>query len=165
MRGDAVRAIATSGRSTTPGGAACPGARGGTRDGARDWVHPWQFGLAVCALLAPVPPAFVFATYTEGVGHAVLFAVTAALVARPLFLHHRRAAFVRASAIGGLVLMMWSYAGSLGGLGVFFLSVPLMWLAAFADPRRRPVPAAVMTGSGALLMVAMATVPGFWWRV
>ncbi|WP_404952714.1 hypothetical protein [Streptomyces sp. 147326] len=159
-----MRAIAASGRSTTSGGGGGVRERD-TRDGARHWVHPWQFGLAVCALLAPVPPAFVFGTYMEGIAYAVLFAVTAALVAWPLFLRHRRAAFVRTSAIGGLVLMLWSYVGSLGGLGVFFLSVPLMWLAAFADPRRRPVPAAVMTGAGALLMVAMATVPGFWWRV
>ncbi|MFE9629414.1 hypothetical protein [Streptomyces sp. NPDC006463] len=54
--------------------------------------------------------------------------------------------------------------GALDGLGVFFLSVPLMWLAAFADPRRRPASAAVMGGAGALVMAAMATVPGFWWR-
>ncbi|MEU7725524.1 hypothetical protein AB0B78_09780 [Streptomyces sp. NPDC040724] len=160
-----MRAVAASGRGTTPGGVARADARGGTRDGAGTWVHPWQFGLAVCALLAPVPPALMFGTYMEGIAYVVLFAVTAALVAWPLFLRHRRAEFVRASAIGGLVLMMWSYVGALGGLGVFFLSVPLMWLAAFADPRRRPVAAAVMTGAGALLMAAMATVPGFWWRV
>ncbi|MEU9085390.1 hypothetical protein [Streptomyces sp. NPDC048357] len=111
-----------------------------------------------------MPPAFLAGAYVEGIGYPVFVSVTALLVAWPLCLRHRRAAFVRTSAIGGLVLMMWSYVGALGGLGVFFLSVPLMWLAAFADPRRRPVPAAVMTGAGALLMLAMATVPGFWWR-
>ncbi|MFG2985943.1 hypothetical protein ACGFYQ_32645 [Streptomyces sp. NPDC048258] len=159
-----MRAVVVTGRGT-PGGGARDGARNGARDGARDGVHPWQFGLAVCALLAPVPPAFMFSAYTEGIGYPLVCSVTAALVAWPLLLHHRRAAFVRASAIGGPVLMMWSYIGALGGLGVFFLSVPLMWSAAFADPRRRPVSAAVTTGAGALLMVAMATVPGFWWRV
>lgn len=137
----------------------------GARDGARHWAHPWQFALAVCALLAPVPPAITFGAVMEGIGYPLLCSATAALVAWPLFLHRRRAAFVRASAIGGLVLMMWSYVGALGGLGVFFLSVPLMWMAAFADPRRRPVSAAVMAGAGGLLIVAMATVPGFWWRV
>ncbi|MEU9160955.1 hypothetical protein AB0D29_11895 [Streptomyces sp. NPDC048424] len=111
-----------------------------------------------------MPPAFMAGARMEGLGYPVFLSVTGLLVAWPLFLRHRRVAFVRTSAIGGLVLMMWSYAGALGGLGVFSLSVPLMWLAAFADPRRRPVPAAVMAGAGALLMVAMATVPGFWWR-
>ncbi|MFD3696970.1 hypothetical protein ACFWUZ_12590 [Streptomyces sp. NPDC058646] len=140
------------------------GAHEGAVDPTADRAHPWQFALVVTAAMAPVAPGLAFSRYTEGFAYPVTFSVTAALVALPLFLHRRRAGFVRAAATVGAVMVPWSLLGSLGGLGVFFLSVPLLWAAAAADPRRRPAAAAVLAAGGVLLAVAMVAVPGFWWR-
>ncbi|MET9609034.1 hypothetical protein ABZZ17_28910 [Streptomyces sp. NPDC006512] len=140
------------------------GAHAGHGRGAREWAHPWQYALAVCAVLAPVPPALGSDAFFDGPGYRVACAVTVAVVALPLFLGRRRTSFVRAAAVAGAVLLPWSVLGSLGGMYVFFLSAPLLWLAALADPRRRPVAAAVLAGAGALLVAAIVTVPGFWWR-
>ncbi|MGW7347606.1 hypothetical protein [Streptomyces sp. NPDC054854] len=139
------------------------GAHAGFGDGARDWAHPWQYALALCAPLSPLPPALGSNPFGEGPVHLVVCAVTAGLVALPLFLGRRRASFVRAAVIVGVVMLVWSVLGSLGGMMVFFLSAPLLWLAAAADPRRRPA-GAVAAGAGALLVAAMVTVPGFWWQ-
>ncbi|WP_412075005.1 hypothetical protein ACLF6K_02595 [Streptomyces xanthophaeus] len=140
------------------------GAHEGAVDPRSERVHPWQLALVVTAMVAPVPPGFGFSRHTEGFGFPVTFALTAALVALPLFFHRRPASFVRASATVGTVLVPWSVIGSLGGLGVFFLSIPLLWLAAAADPRRRPAAGPALAAAGALLAVAMVAVPGFWWR-
>ncbi|MFF4321508.1 hypothetical protein [Streptomyces sp. NPDC001568] len=133
-------------------------------DGAREWAHPWQYALAVCAVLSPVPPALGWNPFMDGPGYPVVCAVTAGLIALPLLLGRRRASFVRAAGVVGAVVVPWSVLGSLGGMMVFLLSAPLLWLAAVADPRRRPLGGLVAAGVGALLVVAMVTVPGFWWR-
>ncbi|MFJ3838371.1 hypothetical protein ACIPY6_22970 [Streptomyces sp. NPDC090054] len=140
------------------------GAHAGFGDGARDWAHPWQYALALCALLSPVPPALGWNPFMDGPVYLVVCAVVAGLVAVPLLLGRRRASFVRAAVVVGAVMVPWSVLGSLGGMMVFFMSAPLLWLAAVADPRRRPVFGAVAAGVGALLVAAMVAVPGFWWR-
>ncbi|MEU9030426.1 hypothetical protein AB0D46_23440 [Streptomyces sp. NPDC048383] len=113
------------------------GAHAGFGRGARDWAHPWQYALAVCALLSPVPPALEFDRFVDGPGYLVLCAVVAGLVALPLLLGRRRVPFVRAAGVVGAVLVPWSVIGALGGMMVFLMSAPLLWLAAVADPWAR----------------------------
>ncbi|WP_411075839.1 hypothetical protein [Streptomyces sp. cmx-4-7] len=129
-----------------------------------DWAHPWQFALVVYAVLAPLPPVVGFSRFVEGSGYVTVVGVTTAVVALPLMLHHRRAAFTRAAALGGAVLVPWIFVGSLIGMWTFAWSVPLMWAAAAADPRRRPVVAPVLFAVGTLLAVAIVALPGFWWQ-
>ncbi|MEU8778289.1 hypothetical protein [Streptomyces sp. NPDC048606] len=135
--------------------------------GARVWprgrAHPWQLALVVAAVLAPLPPAIGFARFVDGRGYGVLIACTAAVVALPLFLHRRRATFVGAAAVAGAALVPWILVGSLIGLWTFAPSVPLLWAAACADPRRRPAAAPMVFGAGVLLTAAIVALPGFWW--
>ncbi|MGW6945296.1 hypothetical protein [Streptomyces xanthophaeus] len=140
------------------------GAHEGVGGGAPERAHPWQVALVLTALAAPVPPGFSFSHYTVGFWYPVAFSLTAALIALPLFFHRRRSTFAGSAAIVGAVLVPWSVLGSLAGMGVFFLSVPLLWLAVAADPRRRPVAGPVLAAAGAVLAVAMVVVPGFWWQ-
>ncbi|MFG2987972.1 hypothetical protein ACGFZK_01405 [Streptomyces sp. NPDC048257] len=140
------------------------GAHVGSGAGSREWAHPWQYALALCAVVAPVPQVLSFGPFVDGPGYLMICAVTDALVALPLFLGRRRASFVRVAVAAGAVLVPWSVIGALGGMGAFFLSVPLLWLAALADPRRRPRTAVALAGAGVLLVTAMLTVLGFWWR-
>lgn len=134
------------------------------RDGVltRDRIHPWQFALALCAVLVPLPPAIGFARFTDLPGQPPAVAVTAAFVASPLLLHHRRDTFARAARIMAGVLLPWVYAGAMVGTAVFFLAAPLLLLASFADPRRGRVAAAAAFASGLLLAAAMTAVPGYW---
>ncbi|MEU6882446.1 hypothetical protein [Streptomyces sp. NPDC046712] len=124
---------------------------------ARDSVHPWQFGLAVCAAVTPLPPIVA-----SGDGFFVLPLVVATTVvlAIPLFLHARPSAFKRATGTISAVLLPWSLIGAWFGMFLFFPSIPLLLLAAFADPRRRPTAAKVLAGAGLLLAAAVALL---WW--
>ncbi|MCX5197772.1 hypothetical protein OOK31_28410 [Streptomyces sp. NBC_00249] len=131
---------------------------------ARERVHPWQFALVLCALLAPLPPLLEFSRFVEGAAYPLVVALTVALVALPLLLHRRRAAFVCAARVCGAVLLPWVFTGALIGMYTFLPSVPLLWLASFADPRRRLVVGRLAFAAGALLSAAIVVVPGFWWR-
>ncbi|MGW6535533.1 hypothetical protein ACWGBV_14990 [Streptomyces sp. NPDC055051] len=124
---------------------------------ARDLVHPWQLGLAACAVVVPLIPVvasgspfFVFP----------FVVVTAALTAVPLVLCARPAAFGPAAGIVAAVLLPWSLCGSWVGMLVFAPSAPLLILSAFSDPGRHPRTARLLAGAGVLLAVG-ATL--FWW--
>ncbi|UQX00352.1 hypothetical protein [Streptomyces sp. RerS4] len=129
----------------------------------RGSAHPWQLALVLFAVLAPLPPAIGFSRVVDGHGYWVLIGLTTAAVASPLFLHRRRAAFVGTAGVVGAVLVPWILFGILIGLGTFALSVPLLWAAGAADPRRRPVAAPALFAAGTLLWVAIVALPGFWW--
>ncbi|MFD8981306.1 hypothetical protein [Streptomyces sp. NPDC059564] len=127
-----------------------------------DRIHPWQFALALCAVLVPLPPAIGFARFMDGPGQPLAVGVTAAFVALPLLFHHRRDDFARAARIMAGALLPWACAGALFGTAVFFLAAPLLLLASFADPRRRRVTAAAVFASGLLLTAAVTALPGYW---
>ncbi|MFJ4826275.1 hypothetical protein ACIP5L_23695 [Streptomyces bacillaris] len=123
----------------------------------RESVHPWQIGLAVCAVATPLPPVIA-----SGDPFFVLPLVvaTAALTAVPLFFHARPSAFRRAAGIISAVLLPWSLIGSWFGMLVFFPSVPLLLLSVFSDPRQHPGAARFLAGAGFLLAAAVTL---FWW--
>ncbi|MFE7793755.1 hypothetical protein [Streptomyces sp. NPDC057460] len=103
------------------------------------WV---QRSLAVGAVLVAVPALlFGLDSYL-----AALFVLTAMPVTVPIFLQRRPESFNRACAIVGLMLVVWAVLGVLLGMFLFLPSALLLVLAAFADPRRRPVAARVMGG-------------------
>ncbi|WP_405445023.1 hypothetical protein [Streptomyces erythrochromogenes] len=120
---------------------------------AREAAHPWQFGLAVCAVVTPLPPVV-----SSGGGFFVLPLVgaTTAVLAVPLFLHARRSAFERAAGVVAAMLLPWSLLGAWFGMFVYFPSVFLMFFASLADPRRRPTAALALAGAGLLLSAAVA---------
>lgn len=121
-------------------------------------VHPWQFGLAVCAAVIPLPPVIA----SGGGSFAIpLVVATTALLAVPPALHARPAAFERAAGTIAAALLPWSLIGAWVGMFVFLPSAPLLLLAAFADPRRRPRAARVLAGAGLLLTAAVAL---SWWN-
>ncbi|MEV7524870.1 hypothetical protein [Streptomyces sp. NPDC091371] len=120
---------------------------------ARASVHPWQFGLVVCAALTPLVPLIAWSghgyfTITPGL-------VTAAVVAVPLLLHSRPSGFGWSIGFISALLVPWSILGAMGGMFLFFPSVLQLLLAAGADPRRRPIAAKVMAGAGFLLSAVL----------
>ncbi|CAL9500721.1 hypothetical protein [Streptomyces sp. NPDC030392] len=128
------------------------------RDTARESVHPWQIGLAVCAVVVPLPPVI-------GSGYPSFFALplvaaTTALTGVPLLLHARPAAFRWTAGVIAAVLLPWSLIGSWFGMFVFFPSVPLLLLSVLSDPRRRPRAARFLAGAGFLLVAALTLL---WW--
>ncbi|WP_200424544.1 hypothetical protein [Streptomyces sp. NE5-10] len=128
-----------------------------TRVTTREYVHPWQFALAVCAVIVPLPPVVL----EEG-GFFVLplVAATTALLAVPLLLHARPDIFPGVAAVLAALLLPWSVFASWVGMFLFFPSVPLLVLAAAADPRRRPRAARLMAAAGLVLTVSVMT---SWW--
>ncbi|MFB7342185.1 hypothetical protein ACFCZ6_19225 [Streptomyces hydrogenans] len=129
-----------------------------TRVTARGSVHPWQFGLAVCAVVLPLPPVIA----SEGGFFALpLVVATTALLAVPLLLHARPDIFPLAAGAIAALLLPWSVFGSLVGLFVFLPSAPLLVLAAAADPRRRPRAARLLAATG---LVLTASVMASGWR-
>ncbi|MEU8879994.1 hypothetical protein [Streptomyces hydrogenans] len=128
-----------------------------TRVTTREYVHPWQFALAVCAVVVPLPPVVI-----ERGGSFVLpfVAATTALLVVPLLLHARPDIFPGVAAALAVLLLPWSVFASLVGMFVFFPSVPLLVLAAAADPRRRPRAARLMAATG---LVLTASVMSSWW--
>ncbi|MFI9208985.1 hypothetical protein ACIGW7_12670 [Streptomyces sp. NPDC053253] len=124
---------------------------------ARESVHPWQVGLAACAVVTPLTPVIA-----SGDPFFVLpFVVaTAMLTAVPLFLYARPSAFQWAAGTIAAVLLPWSLIGSWVGMLVFSPSAPLLLLSAFSDPRRRPRDAGFLAVAGLLLAAAVTL---FWW--
>ncbi|THA77285.1 hypothetical protein [Streptomyces sp. A0592] len=119
---------------------------------ARERVHPWQFGLAVCAAVTPLPPVLASG---EGLFALPLVVATTAVLAVPLFLHARRSAFERAARVVAAVLVPWSLIGAWFGMFVYLPSALLLLLASLADPRRRPTAAVAAAGAGLLLAAAV----------
>ncbi|MFD9608221.1 hypothetical protein ACFWWS_02505 [Streptomyces sp. NPDC059083] len=117
----------------------------------RKGVHPWQFGLALLAVMTPVVPALAWVH--DGFVVLPLFLGTAAVTAVPLLFHGRPGGFALAAWAVSLPLLAWSFLGALAGMFVFFPSVLQLWLASAADPRERPRAAGVMTGAGLVLSV------------
>ncbi|PWS39646.1 hypothetical protein DKT74_37260 [Streptomyces sp. ZEA17I] len=123
----------------------------------RERIHPWQIGLAVCAVVTPLVPVIASG---ESFFVLPLVVATAALAAVPLFFYARPSAFRPAAGIVSAVLLPWSLIGSWFGMLVFFPSVPLLVLSVFSDPRRYPGAARFLAGAGFLLAVAVTL---FWW--
>ncbi|WP_159026458.1 hypothetical protein [Streptomyces vietnamensis] len=123
---------------------------------ARNGVHPWQFGLVLLAALTPV--AASIAWLDQGFADPSLLSLvlaTAGVTAVPLFLHAGSSGFVSAIGVISVFLLVWSYIAAMAGMFVFFPSVLQLWLAAAADPRRRPTAAKVMAGAGLALSVLL----------
>ncbi|MFE5485194.1 hypothetical protein [Streptomyces sp. NPDC056527] len=123
----------------------------------RESVHPWQFGLAVCAVVTPLPPVVAS---EDGFFALPLVVATTAVLAAPLFLHTRPSSFRRAAGTISALLLPWSLIGSWFGMFAFFPSIPLLLLAAFADPRRHPRAAGVLAAAGLVLAAAVTLL---WW--
>lgn len=134
------------------------------RDGVltRDRIHPWQFALALCAVLVPLPPAIGFARFTDLPGQPLAVAVTAAFVASPLLLHHRRDTFARAARIMAGVLLPWVYSRRHGRDGGLLPRRPATTPGLLRGPAPGAVAAAAAFASGLLLAAAMTAVPGYW---
>ncbi|MGA4866198.1 hypothetical protein ACPCAC_26280 [Streptomyces lavendulocolor] len=114
-------------------------------------VHWLQRALAAGAVIAALPGLLLtLSSYLFP-----LHILTALPMAIPLFLPRRPTAFARAGAIVGLFLLVWGLLGFLAGMFVFWPSALLLLLAAFADPRRRPVTAKVMGAVGGLTMAGI----------
>lgn len=107
-------------------------------------VHPWQFGLVVCAVVTPLVPLLMWPTI-------VMALATAAVVAVPLCFHARPSCFGWATGIIAALLLPWSLLGAMFGMFLFLPSALQLLLAAGADPRRRPMAAKVMAAAGLLL--------------
>ncbi|MFD7263585.1 hypothetical protein [Streptomyces sp. NPDC059874] len=122
----------------------------------RAGIHPWQFGLVVCAAVTPLVPLILWAG--EGIHGTLPFAfTTAAVVAVPLCFHARPVGFGRAAGTVAALLVPWAFIGAMAGMFLFFPSVLQLLLAAGADPRRRPTAAKVMGGAGLLMSVPVVT--------
>ncbi|MEU3745741.1 MULTISPECIES: hypothetical protein [Streptomyces] len=119
----------------------------------REGVHPWQFGLVVLAATTPLIPLISW----SGQGYVILSLalVTAGVVAVPLLLHARPSGFGWSIACVSVLLLPWSFVGAMAGMFLFLPSVLQLWLAAGADPRRRPTEAKVMAGAGLLLSLVV----------
>ncbi|MFB7353258.1 hypothetical protein [Streptomyces gardneri] len=120
---------------------------------AREGVHPWQIGLVLLAATTPLIPLISW----SGQGYDILSLalVTAGVAALPLLLHARPSGFGWCIAVVSVLLLPWTFVGAMAGMFLFFPSVLQLWLAAGADPRRRPTAAKVMTGAGLLLSVVV----------
>ncbi|MEU7075135.1 hypothetical protein AB0B30_19410 [Streptomyces narbonensis] len=119
----------------------------------REGVHPWQFGLVLLAAMTPLVPLISW----SGQGYTILSLafVTAGVTAVPLLLHARPSGFGWCIACVSALLLPWSFVGAMAGMFLFFPSVLQLWLAAGADPRRRPAAAKAMAGAGLLVSVAV----------
>ncbi|MFE2327390.1 hypothetical protein ACFXD5_26290 [Streptomyces sp. NPDC059385] len=106
-------------------------------------------------MMTPLPPLALIAG--RSVASSPYAFITAAVIAVPLLLYARPSAFGWAvgfvSAL--LVPLSLSSSGAVAGMFFFLPSVPQLLPAAGADPRRRPVAAKVMAGTGLLLSAAM----------
>ncbi|WP_329125912.1 hypothetical protein [Streptomyces sp. NBC_01353] len=113
--------------------------------------------MALCAVVTPLPPIVASG---DGFFALPLVVATTAVLAIPLFLHARPSAFAWATGTISAALLPWSLIGAWFGMFVFFPSIPLLLLAAFANPRRRPTAARVLAGAGLLLAAAVTLL---WW--
>ncbi|MEV6550953.1 hypothetical protein AB0M57_19910 [Streptomyces sp. NPDC051597] len=112
-----------------------------------DCPHRQQRALAVCAALAGalvmlwgLPPYL-----------GPLYVLTGLSTVSPLLFLRRSKSFVRACLAVGVRLVAWGALGILLGMFLFWPSAVLLLLAAFGNPKRRPVAAKVMGGVGALV--------------
>ncbi|AJF65632.1 hypothetical protein SVTN_15655 [Streptomyces vietnamensis] len=109
-------------------------------------------------LAALTPVAASIAWLDQGFADPSLLSLvlaTAGVTAVPLFLHAGSSGFVSAIGVISVFLLVWSYIAAMAGMFVFFPSVLQLWLAAAADPRRRPTAAKVMAGAGLALSVLL----------
>ncbi|MFF9865245.1 hypothetical protein ACF1G0_07455 [Streptomyces sp. NPDC013953] len=116
--------------------------------GGRTDIHRMQRGLAAGAAVAAV----LVVVWSLPTYFAPLHVLTAVPVAVPLFLLRRPAAFTRACVITGSALLAWGVLGVFMGLFLFWPAGILLLLAAWADPRRRPLTARIAGGAGVLVM-------------
>ncbi|MFE4636475.1 hypothetical protein ACFRJ1_24250 [Streptomyces sp. NPDC056773] len=105
-------------------------------------AHPWQWGIALAALILPVPLAAE--VLAAGRSPFVLIAPLL-LLAVPQALRAHRARFMTSCVALAVVLFWWSLFGLGDGALVFLPSSLLLLCANFADPRAYPTPAAVFT--------------------
>lgn len=119
---------------------------------ARASIHPWQFGLVLCAVITPLPVLIVW--FADSGITALAFA-TAAVVSVPLFLYAQPSGFVYVAGTIAALLVLWSFIGAMAGMFLFFPSALQLLLATGADPRERPTAAKVMAGAGLLLSAAV----------
>lgn len=119
---------------------------------ARASIHPWQFGLVLCAVVTPLPGLLV---WFAGYGIPALAFATAAVVSMPLFLYARPSVFVYVAGTIAALLVLWSFIAALAGMFLFFPPALQLLLATGADPRKRPTAAKAMAGAGLLLSAAV----------
>jgi hypothetical protein len=123
-----------------------------TQDRRTD-IHRVQRALAAGAAVA----ALLVVAWSLPTYFAPLHILTAVPVAVPLFLLRRPAAFTRACVLVGSALLAWGVLGVFMGLFLFWPAGILLLLAAWADPRRRPLTARIAGGTGALVLAAALT--------
>ncbi|MER7108453.1 hypothetical protein [Streptomyces sp. NPDC000229] len=124
-------------------------------------VHGLQRALAAGAVIATLP--VLLWTLTSYL--LPLHVLTAMSVAIPLFLPRRPSTFARASVIVALGLVALGLPGFLFGMFLFWPSALLLLLAAFADPRLRPVSAKIMGTVGGLTAAwFLAAFGSFFWH-
>lgn len=129
--------------------------RAGTR------VHGLQRALAAGAVIATFP--VLLWTVTSYL--FPLHVLTALSVAIPLFLPRRPSAFARTSALVALALVVFGLVGFWLSMFLFWPSALLLLLAAFADPRLRPVSATAMGAVGGLTTAwFLAAFASFYWH-
>lgn len=135
--------IVAPGRGAAGGGVAMRRARA---------AHPWQRGIALAALILPLPP--VVEMLRAGPSPFALIAPVLLLAAPPALRAHR-ARFTTSCAALAVVLPGWSVFGGPAGAWVFLPSSLLLVCASFADPRAHPTRATVSTFAA----VAIGVVP------
>ncbi|MGA5424651.1 hypothetical protein [Streptomyces lavendulocolor] len=124
-------------------------------------VHRLQRALAAGAVIAALPVLLWTLTSYLFPLHVLM----AMAVAVPLFLPRRPSAFTRVGVIVGLGLLALGLPGFLLGMFLFWPSALLLLLAAFADPRVRPVSARIMGVVGGLAAAwFLAAFGSFYWH-
>ncbi|MEJ8646061.1 hypothetical protein WKI68_42220 [Streptomyces sp. MS1.HAVA.3] len=118
-------------------------------------AHPWQLGLELCALLAPLPPGLPMVVDIPL--FIPVFIFTLIVVAIPLLQRSRQSSFRTACLAIGLGLLPWGLFAWMFGSLIFVLSSPFLLLAYFADPRSDSGTAKTVLG------LAGVTVAGVLW--
>ncbi|MFD6890063.1 hypothetical protein [Streptomyces sp. NPDC059957] len=136
--------IVAPGRGAAGGGVAVRRARA---------AHPWQQGIALAALILPVP--LVGEALRAGLSPFVVIAPVLLLAAPPV-LRANRAWFMTSCVALAVVLAGWALFGLLDGGWVFLPSSLLLLCANFADPRAYPNPARVFTFAAVVIGVLPA---------
>ncbi|HEY9330955.1 MAG TPA: hypothetical protein VIS09_22390 [Streptomyces sp.] len=110
-------------------------------------VSRLQRRLSVAAAIVAMPVA----AWGIQSGLGGLFVLTCLGVTVPLLFLRTPKGFASACVTTGLLLLGWGVLGVMAGMFLFWPSALLLLLAAFADPRRRPVAAKVIGGVGAVV--------------
>ncbi|WP_229861154.1 hypothetical protein [Streptomyces xanthochromogenes] len=119
-------------------------------------AHGWQIALAVSAFVAILP---WLAMGVENTFVLFVFVLCGLPLAAPLLVLRRREEFVRICIGVASTSIFWVVFGCMLGTVVLLPSAVLLFLAAGADPRRRPVKARFLGGVGALLAAAAVIGP------